>query len=479
MSTASGIGPFDARVGGLRDGGLYLLTGGAGAGKLTFLLQALDRGLRDGQRVALLSAADVEDVLEQAEFWGFDLASAWNDGRCVLLGFRGDFARRVLHAPDPREVFTELDRLLEGPVARLAIDPGSFLWETRAGAAMAQRFLDWIESLGTLTLATDTGNGASGGNPSSEWVRQRAHGVFHFARHPRGLHEVRVERCVPPVDESGPISLELTPGQGFTAPTGRLDRRRETARPASNRLLLLAVAGELPADIEAWLGRQHDVERAPDPLRCISRLREEEWGGLCVFTDRAHVSEAIHACRAARSVSPAAMLLLSDEPLRGADRARAIDAGCDDVLSGSLDVRELEARLRRAAAAAARPAAAEIERPEPSEAPLDASGFAHAVEERLRSDALVHFGLLHVPGGDEERFGQVLFGHVRAEDGDLVGRVRGGWGVLLQGARARQAESFLLRVREALAAEGATSDIEAEILASPEQSERIRAVLGD
>ncbi len=478
MRVASGIGPFDDRVGGLRDGGLYLLAGGPGSGKLTFILQALEHGIREGERVALLSGAAPEEILEQAEYWGFDLATPWRNGRCVLLGFRGDYPRRIVHAPDPGEAFGELNRLLDGPVARIGIDPGSVLWETRAGTAMAQQFLEWSHDLGALTFATLPPEGDPGLGPSTEWVVQRAQGLFQFARHPRGLHEVRVARLAPPVDEPGPISLELTPGNGYGPPTGRLDRRRDGGpRPASNRLLLLRLADRVPEDLEAWLGRRFDLEVAEDPLRCISRLQAETWGALCLYADRAGAEQAIQACRTARPLTTAVMLLLSDEPLRSADRARALDAGCDDVLSGSVDLRELDSRLRRAAGTARPSPAPETSRPEPIAAPLDAAGFARAVAGRLVEDALGQFSLLHVDDGGRASLGRILFESARVEQGDFVGPMRGGWGVLLQDARAQQAEAYLQRVRESLRTLGDTGPLDVEILSSPEQSERIRALL--
>jgi KaiC/GvpD/RAD55 family RecA-like ATPase/CheY-like chemotaxis protein len=474
----SGVRPFDERTGGLRAGGLYLLGGASGSGKLTFLLQWLERGLRNGERVALLSGAAPEAILEQAEHWGFDLRTHWNSGICVLLGFRGEYPRRVVHAPDPGEAFGELGRLLDGPVSRLGIDPGSFLWETRAGTAMAQQFVDWVHDLGATTLATVPGDPEAGQGPSSEWVKQRAQGVFHFARHPRGVHEVRIVRLVPPVDESGPISLALTPGQGFGAPTGRVDRRRNDGRPDSRRLLLLRLSGTVSPDLEAWLGRRFDLELAEDPLRALGRLQAEPWGALCIYTERGSVDEAIQACRTARGVTTAVILMLSDELLRSTDRARALDSGCDDVLSGTIDLRELDSRLRRASETALRRPAPEEVRPEPVRTPVDAAGFARTVEERLVDAGLSHFSLLHVEDGAPGDMVGILFSSVRAEDGDVVGRMRSGWGVLLQGARAQQAESYLHRVREALSGAGHGESLAVEILASPEQSERIRALLG-
>ena len=160
------------------------------------------------------------------------------------------------------------------------------------------------------------------------------------------------------------------------------------------------------------------------------------------------------------------------------DTARALDAGCDDVLSGSVDLRELESRLRRATESARRQPAQEREPPPASDGPLDDSEFTRLVSERLISEGLEHFSILLIvapTGGNVAD----LYDSVRADQGDLVGRVRRGWGVLLQDARAQQAEVFLQRLRDSLAENGSAMPLSAEILAAPEQSERIRAMLGD
>jgi hypothetical protein len=101
------------------------------------------------------------------------------------------------------------------------------------------------------------------------------------------------------------------------------------------------------------------------------------------------------------------------------------------------------------------------------------------VTDRLIREGLDHFTLLHFESPDAEDVGSLLFEDVRVDDGDIVGRMRDGWGVLLQNARAQQAESYLQRLRTRFAETGGDLPLSAEILAAPEQSERIRVLLSD
>jgi CheY-like chemotaxis protein len=304
--------------------------------------------------------------------------------------------------------------------------------------------------------------------------------VFRFARLSSGLHEVSVERSTPPIDVSGPITLELVPGAGLAAPTGRRDRRRGAAgdRPPTDRLLLLRLNDGMPTDLEAWLGRGFSVTEVADPLDLVARVQSEPAGVICVYAEPEGADEAIRTCRSVRALSSAVLLVLSERPLRAADRARAIDAGADDVLAHDIDLRELEARLRRAAETGARRQPAEERpRPEPVDRLLGAEEMSSEVAGRLGAEALSVFSLLVVSGPDEE-MGARLFESVRTDQGDLVGRAVDGWAVLLQDARASQAEAFLRRVRDALAGTRSGRRLEAEILSSPAQADRIRAVVG-
>lgn len=481
MNLATGIAPLDERIAGFRPGGTYLLTGGADTAKLAFLLQFLDAGLRSGERVALICAAAPEDVLEQAEYFGLDLASHWHDGSCMLLGFKGEFPRRVVHAPDPSEAFDELQRLVSPPVARIGVDPGSFLWSTRAGTAMAQGFSDWAERSGATVVASVAAGLDDHPDPSTEWVVQRATGVLHFARLSSGLHEVDVRRLTPPVDLPGPVTLELVADGGLVAPTGRIDRRRTDRNGDAGPTLLLEMGAGVPDDLASWLARDREVERPGDAMALLRRLQEqtEPASLVCLYVERSRTDEAIDLIRTARPLTPAPLLLLSDHDLRSGDRAAALDAGADDVLSDGIDLKELDARIRRARESARRgPTADAAEaRPVPVDGLLEAAEFHQLLDERMQSDDVL-FSLLHFDRQDVPDLGSILVDSVRTESGDLVAPLGTGFGVLLHDARTQQAEAFLRRVQTELRQRGHPGTVQAEILSSQEQSDRIRDLIG-
>lgn len=474
-----GVGPLDSRIGGIRAGGLYLLTGDSDAAKLACQLQFVAHGLESGERAAILTAAPPEDILAQAEYIGLDLATHWHDGSCLLLGFKGEYAQRIVHAPNPAEAFEELTHLIDVPVDRLAVDPGSFLWSTRAGTSMAQTFAHWAETSGAITMASVAAGLETRPDPASEWVLQRATGVFHFARSASGIHDVSIQRLTPPVDASGSISLALVAGEGLVAPSGQVERRQsDRGRADRDRVLLLKLGADMPADLEAWLSKGRESVTAKDGMDFIQHLQADGWGLVCVYVDRSRTSDAVEVIRTARPNTPGAILLLSDSELRSGDRAAALDAGADDVLSHGIHLKELDARIRRALDSARRP---DVERRAPSDSLaavtdlLPRGEFQSLLNDRLASEDYRNFSLIRVPAAGD--IGEVLLESVRAESGDIVGHMGDGFGVVLQDARTQQAEAFVARVEGALAERGVKKTIEAEVLANPEESDRIRLLI--
>ena len=59
-------------------------------------------GLEADERLAFLGGHSPEELFERAAHWGLDgLREAWQKGRLTVLGYRGEFPRRVLDAANP------------------------------------------------------------------------------------------------------------------------------------------------------------------------------------------------------------------------------------------------------------------------------------------------------------------------------------------------------------------------------------------
>jgi len=477
---SSGVGPFDERIGGLRAGGLYLLAGAPGAGKLPFLLQFLAAGLEADERLAFLGGHSPGELFEQARHWGLEgLERAWREGRLSVLGYRGEYPRRILEAASPEEAFGELAEALDGPVSRLAVDPGTLLWETREGTAMAGSFLQWQESSGTTVAATAVANLNENLPRSTDWVIQRAAGVFHFVRLSSGLREITVHRIRPPMEDPGSITVEARPGLGLTRPA-RGPRRRTGDIPHGDRrrLILLRMTEAVTRDVEGWLSREYEVRDTRDPAEVISLLQAEAWGGVCIAVERSGIEEAIETCRAIRPLLAGAIVVLSRGQLRSSDRARAMEAGADDILRQDVVLRELTSRFRRAAAVVAgdRDLSNRSDRPRPIPDLIATGVFKAEVGQRLVSPSLGYLTLILVPESVGPDVLEALRSSVRLEAGDFVGLVDGGYGVVLQDARGRHARIYMERALRSLDPSAGAPEV--GILTSPEEADEIRAALG-
>jgi KaiC/GvpD/RAD55 family RecA-like ATPase len=477
---SSGVGPFDDRVGGLRAGGLYLLAGPPGAGKLAFLLQFLAAGLEADEKLAFLGGLSPEELFERARHWGLDgLERAWRQGRLSLLGYRGEYPRRILHAAEPEEAFAELSKTLGGPVSRLAVDPGTLLWETRAGTALASSFVNWQEGSGATVVATAVTELDDSLPRSTDWVLHRAAGVFHLGRTPHGLRELTVYRTRPPIEDPGAITLDLRPGAGLTEPRAMPGRRSgDIASSHRRRLLLLRMTEALSEDVEGWLNREYEVRDTRDARQMISRLREEHWGGVCIVVERAGIDEAIQLCRTIRPLTAGAVVVLSRGQLRSSDRARAMEAGADDILRQDVVLRELKSRFRRAAACVVgeRVVSSDPDRPLPIRELVDAPSFMAEVRHRLVSPSLGYLTLVLVPESVGPDVLRALRGSARIEAGDFVGHVDDGYAVVLQDARGRHARIYMERALRSLAPSAGAPEV--RILTSPEDADEIRSALG-
>lgn len=482
----SGIEPLDERIGGIRRG-VYLLAGVPGSGHFTALLQFLHAGLHRGERVALVTGVDPAQVFETAEHWGFPLEDAWQQGMLRLVGYQADFSRRIQHSAEPLEIFDELSQAIGDGIARLGIYPGTPIWETRSNPLVGQRFLEWADRHQFTvwgTLMRELGEGLAA---STEWVLQGAAGVFELQQLRSGLLQLWVRSVSPPVELPGPITCALKPGAGLVTPA-EVPSRRSTDAPAGSerRLLMVSLTPSTPDDLTAWARRAFEVTHLIEPLELVPRLQDDDaFGTVLIYVNRTNVERAILACRAARPVTAAPIIVASDQPLRATDRTRALQAGADDFLSGSIDLAELSCRIERARSVPrdrtrqSRSSRTVAPREGSSEV-LEARPFASRVLARLADQSAPCFALVRAtgPGVGDERFESIVLQQIRWESGDFAGGLSdGGFGIVLEGARRNQAEAFLTRLRGSLTAAGDGAEIEFEVLSCPSEAQLVRTLV--
>ena len=215
----SGITPIDAQSGGFVRGRIHLLTGGPGTGKTTACLQFLKEGLKQGDRVALLTAARIDDLSSHARSIGLDLENVVRDGRASLLHYHSEFARHLAWSGLPEVVVTDFRRMLtELPPVRLVIDPiTSFLDAGSIAGSVLAALTATIESLGTTTIVTFPGNVSAGYDLRLECMAQRAALIIELSHGEAGAYRLRTLQARSLHAPSAATQFVLRPGVGLSA----------------------------------------------------------------------------------------------------------------------------------------------------------------------------------------------------------------------------------------------------------------------
>lgn len=485
----TGIGPLDERSGGLQAGGSYLIVGAPGPAKMVAALQFLHAGIQRGEKCLLLSNADLEGMLGVARGWGFDFERPWEQGMLQLLGFKDDFELRAIRSVEPDEVLEELDAMVGHDIARVAVDPGSMFLAGGAKSVLGAAFLKWARTHPATVCSTFSVDGAATSLPSSaDWLVHATTGRLIVQWRSEELYQVTLARAVPGAgDREETISVQLKPGSGLVTPES-WPARRGRDRPGidDNRLLLISLGGTHAADMETWARESFKADVVSEPFDAVARVQSDpSYGGVLVYASRARIREAVNACRALRPLTRAAIVFASDDAVRSTDRIHVMEAGADDCLSGGIDFRELDLRIRQAIATGSKPVPptgrekGSNGKAEGGRVPRDR--FKHEISRRAADPVLKFFCVLDVASGslataDVER---LLVEQVRGDEGDLVSADTDRCAVLLQGAREGQLAPFLDRLRGRLRerANGHGGEPSVAVLSHPADADRIRALL--
>lgn len=487
MKVRTGIAPLDERTGGLESGGLYVVVGPPGPAKMVTALQFVHQGLRAGERCALLTTGDADTTLQVAEAWGFPMTGPWRDGQLQLVGFQEQFELRALRAVDPDEVLAELKDLLHEDVRRIGIDPASLFLSGPARTQLGTAFLNWGRRQPATVCATLSMEGSAPA-AAPDWMLSSITGALAVEPRNRGLQQLTLLPAVPepgtPLDS---VSLELQPGAGLVRPTSFPTRRREDDRPRLNpdRLLLISL-GDGPGDLKLWASGLFQADVVSKPFDAMNHLEPgADYGVVLIHAPRGSINEAIQACRAIRPLTRGGIVFVTDDGVRSNDRVSFLEAGADDALTGGLDFRELEIRVRQAARRGGQSPEDAEARPRQAPAPVRGGRvgvpdlIAHIRERRARNGAGL-FSLLTLTSdidGALEALEPHLLRQIRDEDGDMVSRADGGLLVLLAGARESQTEAFLRRFRSSLRGAISAPSFQVRVACHPSNTNAVEAML--
>ncbi len=401
-------------------GRTYVLSGAPGTGKSIAGLQFLMAGVNAGERAAILTLDDPQDVLGQGEFLGFDLAREVAAERLYILRFQLDFARRFARATSPDEAFAELRSLLGGePLGRFVIDSVvPFIDAAGPSQNAANAMLQLLEELGATSIVTYPGDLAGVYDRRLDPLVQRAAAMLHLSADLQRQRHIEVRKVRYRVPSNAPIPYRIEPGAGII-PAAEEIRFQQDESPSTN-------------------GRQRVVLEIP------TEAADE---ALKLLQSHYNVKLMNGAARRATPVMP-----LSVVPAR-----RAIDIPDVGV-----------------------PEAQSIAQPKRSGArvPFDAAGFRGAIQAILASDSRSMFSIiaLTTPPGELERAGDVVLRTVRAVNGDLVAIASNQVLIYLHATGRKHAPYFVQRLRDTWQNVG-HGELIVDILGYPGDQERIRTLL--
>jgi KaiC/GvpD/RAD55 family RecA-like ATPase len=415
----SGILPVDNQLDGLMRGRTYVLSGAPGTGKSIAGLQFLMAGVKAGERAAILTLDDPDDVLGQGEYLGFDIAREVAAEKLYILRFQLDFARRFGRATSPDEAFAELRTLLgPAPLDRLVIDSVvPFIDAAGPSQNAAISMLQLLDELGATSIVTYPGDLAGVYDRRLDPLVQRAAAMFHLSADLQRQRHIEIRKVRYRVPSNAPIPYRIEPGAGII--------------PAAEEVRFQHM------EMQSVNGRQRVVLELPH------NSADEALKLLQTHYD-------VKLMNGARRSTP--VMPLTVMPAR-----RSVDFPD-----------------------AAGPESPAVEQPTRSGArvPFDATGFRGAIQSILSTDSRSMFSLvaLTTPPGELEKVGDVVLRTVRAVNGDLVAVANNQVLIYLHATGRKHAPYFVQRLRDTWQNVG-QGELIVDILGYPGDQERIRTLL--
>jgi KaiC/GvpD/RAD55 family RecA-like ATPase len=415
----SGIPPIDSQLDGLMPGRTYVLSGAPGTGKSVAALQFLMAGIKAGQRAAILTQDDPQDLLSQGEFLDIDIAGEVEAGRLVLLRFTLDFARRFARATSPEVAFNELRSLLapETPTRFVVDSVVPFVDAGGSSDSSAVAMLQLLDELGATSLVTYPGDLAGVYDRRLDPLSQRAAAIFHLSADRLRQRQIEIRKVRYRVPSVAPIAYRIEPGQGLVPAGDDTQWPHDDVQAFSNgQRLVLDLPPEAAQEALRLLQSHYNVKMAngamrvtpPKPMAVLPARRASD------FQD-----------------SAAPQISVPPQPKRNGARV-----------------------------------------------PFDGPGFRTAIQSVTALDPVAFFSVLVVtaPPGELTNLATVTLRTVRAVNGDLVAAANNQVLIYLHGTGRKHAPNFAERLRGNWENEG-RGELIIDYVAYPNDQERLRSLL--
>lgn len=487
---STGMEALDSRLGGIEEGGLFLVLGPDGVGKSVLGLHFVAAGLERGEPCLLVSSAAASEIDGRGLFIGLSRSGLSEHPDLAIADIAAETAQTFggggRHAP-VEALRKHLDDGNGGRgYARVVIDDlNSFLEHSHTPAATALAATELLRSRGITSYVTVTSSDRV--IPRDEvlgTVSKAASAVLELQPTGRGRRRFVFREVRQRSFSTDPFMYTLRSGGGFSEDLPAYDR--EVQEELRRRIVVLDEVGVVGEDVHQALSSSFEIESFQDLDSSLTELLAARYGVLIIGVDPYDAERAFNLTYTLRKAGNGAPILFISpgRGLRSMTRSRGLRIGGDDFLLAELPPAEIVERIRVTAHRGHHRRNGSV-RPDRQLQPRDEDGDPRPMEpDELRRSLRDLIGEAPTPffalvvlypeaGAGPDRLWATVRHQLRLEDGDLVsvlpdGRVA----LVINQVDGRLARRVLSRMRRA--APFLVGDREPTLYTSPLEETQVR-----
>lgn len=463
---STGMEALDSRLGGIEDGGLFLVLGEEGVGKSVLGLHFLVAGLYNRERCLLVSDADPTEIDGRGLYIGFSPGNLSQHPDLTLVNI-SDAVRDGGGAPGRHPPVEALRRLLAdrngNGYSRVVIDDlNAFLETSHTPTATTSAAVDMLRgtAVSSYVIVSTTDEAA----PDAEvldTLSSTASAVLELQRTGRGRRRFAFREVRQQSFSTDPFLYTLRSGGGFSEDLPAYDR--QVAHDLRKKVVILDEAGVVAPEVLKALSTSFEVVRFADLDRSLPKLLEANYGVLVIGVDPYDSERAFNLTYTLRKAGNGAPILFvsPSKGLRSMTRSRGLRIGGDDFLLSELPAAEIVERIRVTAHrghhrrnGSVRPDRQLQPRNDDGEVrPMRSDEFHNSLEELIGEAPTPFFALaVLVPGNGSSpsQLWAAVRSQLRLDDGDLVAILPDGrLAVVINQVDSQLANRVLSRIRRA------------------------------